>query len=505
MHTIKMPQAHKAMETGTIIRWLIQPGQAVKKDQLLLVVESEQGLIEVESAVGGTLEEVLCPAGTTAKVGTPIAQVEIGAAEAKSSQSQGPPRKSPPKGPVIPVVMPKAGQTMEEGLIVRWLVQVGAKISKGDMILEIETDKATFEVEAVDSGQLARIVHWEGEVVKVLEPVAYLAESDSDVDAYLASQDRSAGEAGTEQVPETDREESTTAPPVAEAVMDQSGRVKASPGARKLAEQLGVELTGIAAGSGPGGRIVATDVTAAAQAAKEARQVPKPSAGAKAGQPVQRQISPMRKAIARNLLASKQNIPHFYMRLTFDAEPMLKFYQGQKSKHRCSLNDVIVMACARVIMEFPAFRSRFDSQEKHLLEYQRANIGIAVGIEDGLVVPVILAAEQMTFEELAGRTGEIVNLARKGRVQGAGKGVFTITNLGMFGIEEFSAIINPPEPAILAVGTVREQAVVKDDKVCPGRVMTVTLSADHRIIDGLLAAKFLARLKEVLEAPDQLA
>jgi len=501
MHKINMPQAHKAMETGTIVRWLIQPGQAVEKGQVLLIVESQQGLIEVESAVSGTLGEILCSAGTTVKVGTPIAQIETGAAQPiQSSQSEGPPRKAPPKGTVIPVVMPKAGQTMEEGLIVRWLVQVGAKISKGDMIVEIETDKATFEVEAVDSGRLARIVHFEGDVVKALEPVAYLAENDSDVEAYLASQGTSAGDAGTQEVTEADHKESTTV--AAQPMVDQAGRIKASPGARKLAGQLRVDLAGIASGSGPGGRIVSTDVTAAAKAAP---QTPKPAAGAKADQPIQREISPMRKAIARNLLASKQNIPHFYMRLTFDAEPMLKFYQGQKSKHRCSLNDVIVMACARVIMEFPAFRSRFDSQQKHLLEYQRANIGIAVGVEDGLVVPVVLAAEQMTFEELAGRTGEIVNLARKGRVQGAGKGVFTITNLGMFGIDDFSAIINPPESAILAVGTLREQVVVKDNKVCPGRVMTVTLSADHRIIDGMLAAKFLARLKEVLEAPDQLA
>jgi pyruvate dehydrogenase E2 component (dihydrolipoamide acetyltransferase) len=214
-------------------------------------------------------------------------------------------------------------------------------------------------------------------------------------------------------------------------------------------------------------------------------------------------MSGMRRAIARNLLASKQNIPHFYMRLTIDADPMMTFYRAEKAKYPCSVNDVVALACARAIAEFPAFRSRLEGEE--VVELPGANVGIAVGLEGGLVVPVLVSAERMNFRQLAAETKRLAEAARKGKIEGLGQGVFTITNLGMFGVEEFSAIINPPEASILAVGAVREDVIVREGAMRPGRVMTMTLSADHRLIDGLLAAKFLARLKELLQAPAALA
>jgi pyruvate dehydrogenase E2 component (dihydrolipoamide acetyltransferase) len=211
----------------------------------------------------------------------------------------------------------------------------------------------------------------------------------------------------------------------------------------------------------------------------------------------------MRKAIARNLSASKQTIPHFYIEMTFDAEPTKRFAAEQKANFPCGVNDVIVAACARAVREFPAFRSRLDGTD--LLEFPSANIGIAVGMEDALVVPVVVAADELSLEQLAQRIRRIVDSARKGKIEGLGQGVFTISNLGMFGIARFSAIINPPESAILAVGAVRDEAVVANGVVRPGRVLTVTLSCDHRVIDGLAAAKFLNRLKEIIEAPQVLA
>ena len=210
----------------------------------------------------------------------------------------------------------------------------------------------------------------------------------------------------------------------------------------------------------------------------------------------------MRKAIARNLQASKQSIPHFYMQMTIDAGALHAFYKRQKALYPCTLNDVIVLAAARTVTEFPAFRSRIDGEE--VVELPWANIGIAVGLEDGLVVPVVLAADRFELKQLAAETRRLVEAARKGKVEGVGQGVFTITNLGMFGIERFSAIINPPEAAILAVGAIREDVIVREGSMKPGRVMTLTLSADHRIVDGLLAARFLQRLKELLERPEQL-
>lgn len=210
----------------------------------------------------------------------------------------------------------------------------------------------------------------------------------------------------------------------------------------------------------------------------------------------------MRKAIAASLQASKQTIPHFYVRMTLDAGPAFAFYKEQKSRFACSINDVITAACARCVAEFPQFRSRIDQDE--IVELDGVNLGIAVSVEEGLVVPTLVGAEKMSLSEIAGQTRRVVEDARKGRLAGVGRAVFTITNLGMFGVEEFAAIINPPESAILAVGAVRESVLVKSGVIRPGRVMTLTLSCDHRIIDGRLAAQFLSRLKQLLEAPAQL-
>ena len=210
----------------------------------------------------------------------------------------------------------------------------------------------------------------------------------------------------------------------------------------------------------------------------------------------------MRKAIARNLTLSKQTIPHFYAKLTVNAEAIYSFYQAEKAKYPCSLNDVIVLSCARVISQFPAFRSRLEGDELVILP--TANIGIAVGMDDGLVVPVLIGAESMTLKQVGSESKRLAAAARAGKIEGMGQGVFTITNLGMFGVEEFSAIINPPEAAILAVGAAREEVIVSGGTLKAGRVMTLVLSSDHRIIDGTLAAKFLAELKKMLEYPAQL-
>jgi len=390
--------------------------------------------------------------------------------------------------------MPQAGQTMEEGTIVKWHVERGTRIAKGDIIFEVETDKSVVEVEAVDAGRLARIVVGEGKTVAVLTPVAYLGDNDADVDRFLAGTSSTAAPS-SEKVQRSEQIMPTRADtnvPTARARPGE-GRIKASPAARKLARERGIDLSQIASGSGPGGRIVLKDIPVSAT----------PAPGTGEGQPIRRPISAMRKAIARNLSVSKQTIPHFYMRVTIDAEPMIEFCRAKKVKYRCTLPDVIVQACARAIQEFPAFRSRLEDDQ--IVEFPRSNIGLAVAVDDGLVVPVVIGADQMNLEQLAGVTRQIVEAARGGTITGLGRGGFTVTNLGMFGIEEFSAIINPPEPAILAVGAAREAVIVRSGTMRPGRVMTMTLSCDHRIIDGLTAAKFMERLKELLERPRQLA
>jgi pyruvate dehydrogenase E2 component (dihydrolipoamide acetyltransferase) len=211
-------------------------------------------------------------------------------------------------------------------------------------------------------------------------------------------------------------------------------------------------------------------------------------------------MSRMRKAIARNLVASKQTIPHFYMKTTIEADALLAFQKAEKAHYRCSVNDVITLAVARLLMEFPAFRSQVSGDD--IVEYPDANIGIAVGMDEGLVVPVLKAADTRNLKGIAAETRRLVEAARAGKVEGMGEGVFTISNLGMFGVEEFSAIINPPESAILAVGAAREEVVVHHGAFRAGHRLTLSLSADHRVIDGLLAARFMARLKELLESPE---
>jgi pyruvate dehydrogenase E2 component (dihydrolipoamide acetyltransferase) len=463
------------MRSGTIRRWRKNRGDAVAKGDVLVEVEGESAVVEVESALAGTLTEILAGEGKTVAVGAPIAIV--GGAQEKPAAA--------PAGKVIPILMPKAGQTMEQGTLVKWHVAPGANIKKGDVIFEIETDKANMEVEATDGGRLSRIVLPEGGTLAVLQPVAYLADNDADVDAFIASQGGAAAPVAV--ATETKPQQVAAAPVVLEGA-----RPRSSPAARKIAAERGIDLAALSAGSGPGGRIISSDVP-----------LKSPAAAAAPAQSARKRMSQMRKAIAANLSLSKQTIPHFYVRLTIDADPLFAFYQGEKAKYPVSLNDVVVMACAKTIMEFPAFRSRLENDE--LVEFPSANIGVAVALDDGLVVPVVMAAQRFSLQQIAGETKRLAGAAKSGKIEGMGSGVFTITNMGMFGVEEFGAIINPPEAAILAVGTAREAVVVKDGAMKPGRVMTMTLSADHRVIDGATAARFLARLKQILESPSQLA
>ncbi len=394
---------------------------------------------------------------------------------------------------------------MEEGTILCWRKNEGEYVKKGEILLEIETDKANVEVEAVDSGILHKILCPEGMTVPVLTPIAVLAgpEEIAGEPAQAGAESRSMTgertptrpveqEAGSEQSPVM----SAAFPvPSTEQPDDHTLRssIKVSPAARKSAQEQGVDLSTIGPGSGPGGRILSTDLPRAV----------KDSPAASTAEPIRRPLSGMRKAIARNLVASKQNIPHFYVRLTIDAAPLDAFCRARKVEHPCSINDVLTAACARAMHEFPAFRTRIENDE--LVEYPDANIGVAVGMEEGLRVPVLMRADRLSLRQVAEATRRIIEAAKQGRVEAMGKGVLTISNLGMYGIEEFAAIINPPESALLAVGAIREAVIVKGGAIRAGRVMTITLSADHRVIDGLLAARFLNRLREVLEAPESLS
>ncbi|MCI0498109.1 MAG: 2-oxo acid dehydrogenase subunit E2 [Planctomycetales bacterium] len=539
MYIIKYRPRGGVPPEGVVTAWAVKEGNAVKKGDLLVEIEAAGAAVQVETAIEGTIRKELAGTGTPLKSGdalaiigqpgedisgilaqltppkpvpcvqcSPKGEVPAGVKAVKPEKvkqnagqtpafpkkeefmtSQQPVQQAVGSQGVVPILMPQAGQSMEEGTILSWKVKEGDRVEVGQVIMDIETDKATMEVEAVDAGRVAKIVSREGEIVGVKMPVAYLAPEGVDIDACLAS----AGPSPHAPLPAASVPSAAAAAPKAStapktaASVSESGRVKASPAARKAAADKGIELAAIGAGSGPGGRILSADVQNAE--------------GMPSGTQVHA-VSKMRRAIANNLLYSKQNIPHFYAKVTIDAGALFAVYRQTKEQFKCSVNDFVTRACAKAIRRYPAFRSQY--QNAQMVENPAVNIGIAVGTENGLTVPVVLNADRMSLEQLAARSRQVVEAARSGKLEGIGQGVFTITNLGMFGVEEFSAIINPPESAILAVGAVREGAAVENGVLRATRLMTVTLSVDHRVIDGVMAAQFLQTLKELLEKPQQL-
>jgi pyruvate dehydrogenase E2 component (dihydrolipoamide acetyltransferase) len=396
---------------------------------------------------------------------------------------------------------------MEEGTILRWCRQEGEAVSKGEVLLEVDTDKATVEVEASESGVVRRILAQAGTTVPVLSAIAVIAPADADITAELERAGRPAGspaEGASSPAGATDvgrlSDGQAALPAPGWTGGGPAGRVKASPAARRAALESGIDLACAGPGSGPGGRILSSDVARAAESASRPAQAGGGKVAGEQGEGAQRRpLSGMMRAIARGMAASKQSIPHFYMKLTIDAGPLFTWHRQEKLKYPCTINDIVTLASARVIREFPAFRSRIEGEE--IVEHPAASVGVAVGMEEGLVVPVLIGADSMSLRQLAGESRRIVEAARQGKVTAMGQGVFTISNLGALGVEEFTAIINPPESAILAVGALREAVVVRDEMIRPGRVMTMMLSADHRLIDGLMAGRFLLRLKELLESP----
>lgn len=543
-----MPQLADGSPSATLVRWIVAPGASISSGGVFAVIEGESARAELVCPSEATFHEALCVPGTSIPVGAPIALLLLagespgtqaddarrieptsGAPAHDDQSSVSAPENAPmtqPSGPVAAIVMPQAGNSMEEGTLLSWKVKVGDRIAKGDIVAEIETDKANMEVEAEEEGVVALLVASEGDIVPIKEPLAVLADSESDARAWLALNKGSAvapvapapaaarapapAKPSAPKPATAPRRRPAPTPDRSAPARGANGRIKASPAARQAALKLSVSLEAVSSGSGPHGRILSSDVEAAARAGVGRATVSAESVVAPAGPvyvedgtPIRMPVTKMRRAIARNLVASKQQVPHFYLKIKIDASPLVAYQKAEKAKYKVSLNDVLVLSVGRVLQEFPAFRTRMDGDE--LVEVPHSNIGIAVGTDDGLIVPVVIGVEGMSLEELAGETRRVVASGRAGKVEGQGHGVFTISNLGMFGVPEFSAIINPPESGILAVGTVVEEVIVTNGAMRPGRTMTLTLSADHRVVDGMVAGQFAARLKEVLENPRVLA
>jgi pyruvate dehydrogenase E2 component (dihydrolipoamide acetyltransferase) len=409
------------------------------------------------------------------------------------------------------IQMPRLSDTMEEGVIANWHKQVGDKVARDEVVAEIETDKALMELEAYDDGVLEKILVEAGTTVPIGEPIAVLGDgsgSAAEAAPAPAAPAPAAAEPAAEEAPAAP---APAAAPVETAAPAESGsKPKASPLAKAVAKEKGVDL-GTVQGTGPGGRIIRADIEAAASAAP-AEPTPAPAAQATAPAVVNDDVeeiplSNIRKVTAKRLTESKQNAPHFYLTSAIDVTELLEFRASLNERlqsaggPKISVNDLIVKAVATSLRANPAVNVSFAGDK--MLQHKRINLGVAVAIEGGLVVPVVKDADRKSVSEIATESRELAGRAREGKLKldEMSGGTFSISNLGMFGIEQFSAVINPPEAAILAVGAARDEVQVRDGEFVARKILRVTLSADHRAVDGAVGAAFLQQFTSLLEDP----
>jgi len=401
------------------------------------------------------------------------------------------------------VVMPKLTDTMEEGVVLGWKKHEGDQVAAGDVLAEIETDKAVMDLEAFGSGTLRKILADEGQTVKSGALIALIAEPDEDIDSAM----KEGIAPGPTAAPEPKPTPSTDVKPETQPQRGQPKQnkteketespheveIKASPRARALASERGIDLRSIK-GSGPDGRIIERDVPIAKSGAEPAAASDRP-------------LSQMRKAIARTMVQSKAPVPHFYLTAEIGMDEAERLRHQLKRLHQVhpSVTDLLIKASALALTRHPEINVSFVGEA--IRQHRSIDIGIAVGLDDGLITPVLRNCHAKTLGQISSEAKELIDRARSKRLQpheyeGA---TFSISNLGMFDVDNFIAVLVPPEAAALAVGTIRDLPIVDNGTVTIGRRMNVTLSCDHRALDGMQAAKFLQEFKAILEAPLQLA
>ncbi|MEV0086160.1 pyruvate dehydrogenase complex dihydrolipoamide acetyltransferase [Saccharopolyspora sp. NPDC050642] len=413
------------------------------------------------------------------------------------------------------IQMPRLSDTMEEGVISTWRKNVGDQVSRGEVMAEIETDKAIMELEAYDDGVLEKILVEAGATVPIGTPIAILGDgSGAAAEAAPAPAPAAAApaaEAPAAAAPAPAEPAAAPAPAVPAAPAEQGAKPKASPLAKAVAKEKGVDLSTVQ-GTGPGGRIIRADIEAAASAAPAAA-APAPAAAPAAAPVVSNEdveeipLSNIRKVTAKRLTESKQQAPHFYLTSAIDVTDLMAFRATLNERlqaaggPKVSVNDLIVKAVATALRANPAVNVSFAGDK--MLQHKRINLGVAVAIDNGLVVPVIKDADRKSVSEIAAESRELAGRAREGKLKldEMSGGTFSISNLGMFGIEQFSAVINPPEAAILAVGAARDEVQVRDGEFVARKILRATLSADHRAVDGAVGAAFLQLLTGLLEDP----
>lgn len=547
---VKMPKMSDTMTEGVLAKWHKKVGDKVKSGDVLAEIETDKATMDFESYQDGTLlyigiqeggaapvDAVIAilgkegedykslldqagsaPAAEPAKEAAPVADKAPAAAPAPSA-----PKVDLSSIPATVIRMPLLSDTMTEGTIEKWNFKVGDKVKADDSLADVATDKATMEVVGYEAGTLLYIGVKEGEAAKVNDIIAIVGKEGTDITPLL--QDGGSAPAAEAAAPAAETKSSDAAPAAAtatEASSEDDSRVKASPLARKIAKDKGINLNDVK-GSAEGGRIIKKDVeeytpsAKAAAPAAEAAPAAAPSA-APAKAPIvlptftgeekfsERPVTQMRKAISRRLSESLFTAPHFYVTMSIDMDQAItaRNRMNEVAPVKISFNDFVVKACAVALRQHPAINSSFLGDKIRTNEH--VHVGVAVAVDEGLLVPVIKFADGKSLSHISVEVKEFAGKAKSKKLQPAEMegSTFTISNLGMFGVDEFTAIINTPNACILAVSGIQAVPVVKNGAVVPGNIMKVTLSADHRVVDGATAAAFLQTLKQLLEEPVRL-
>jgi len=403
------------------------------------------------------------------------------------------------------IMMPKLSDTMEEGIILKWVRKEGEPVKQGEVIAEIQTDKADMELEAYDSGVLRKIVIPEGGKVPVGALIAIIAETDEDISALLVERpEKEEKKAGGKQPSKKEIQPAVAAEQA--PVKPTDGRIKVSPLARRMAQDYRIDLK-LVQGTGPEGRIIKRDIEAYLVTAlvPPLREIPGvlPAVAVSGLEYKDIELSLMRKTIAKRMQESKVSVPHFYVTMEINMKNAIEFRKNLNEMNdiKVTFTDIIVKAAAIALLRHPKVNSAFLGDKIRM--NRSVNIGVAVALDDGIVTPVVRNCEMKSLGQIAKETKDLAERARERKLkpeeyQG---GTFTVSNLGMFDVENFTAIINPPEGAILAVGAIVEKPVVENGQIVVGHTMKVTLSCDHRVIDGAVGAQFLQELKRILENP----
>ncbi len=530
---IRMPLLSDTMTEGKIVKWNKSVGDQVKSDDVLADVETDKATMEVVGYADGTLLYVGIKEGEAAKVNEIIAIVgkpgediqgllgsTPAAAPAPAATSASAPAPAAPAAPTVTpeqlgvtvIRMPLLSDTMTSGKIVQWNKAVGDSVKSDDNLADVETDKATMEVVGYAEGTLLHIGVPAGESAKVNDIIAIIGKAGTDVSGLLASINNPAPAAtaapAVASAPAAVPAQGTSAPAQAAATSSSDGRVKASPLAKMLAKDKGIDLRQVA-GSGDGGRIIRKDVDnfspAAATAVQSAPQAAQPARTIVAGQEgfTDTQLTSMRKTIARRLGESMFTAPHFYLKMDICMDNAIKAraQMNEVSPTKISFQDMLIKASALALKKHPAVNSSWMGD--FIRTYDHVHIGSAIALPEGLIVPVLRFADQKSLSQIALESKELYDKARNKKIQPADftGNTFTISNLGMMDIDEFTAIINPPDSCILAVGKIREVVVKKGEGFTTTQMMKLTLSCDHRSVDGAVGASFLQTLKKYMENP----